>query len=71
MDIGDLFHSPGGRIAAFLQMQLHLYRHDISLQDYFEALQLDTLISPRVNSRDQRASSRLIAWAIHGANKVS
>ena len=71
MDIDDLFHSPVGRIAAFSQMQLHLYRHDISLQDYFVALQLDTLTSPRVNSRDQRASSRLITWAIHGADKLS
>jgi hypothetical protein len=71
MDIDDLFHSPRDRIATFAQMQLHLYRHDISLQDYFEALQLDTLTSPRVNSCDQRLSSRLITWAIHGADKVS
>ena len=34
-------------------------------------LQLDTLTSPRANSRDQRASSRLLAWAIRGADKVS
>jgi hypothetical protein len=71
MDIDDLFHSPVGRIAAFSQMQLHLYRHDIGLQDYFEPLQLDTLTSPRVSSRDRRASNRLIAWAIHGADKFS
>lgn len=71
MDIDDLFHSPGSRVAAFSQMQLHLYRHDISLQDYFLPLQSGMLTSPRVNSRDQRASSRLITWAIHGADKVS
>jgi two-component sensor histidine kinase len=50
MYVDDLFHSAAGRIAAFAEMQLHLYRHDISLQDYFEALQLDTLTSPRAHS---------------------
>ena len=50
---------------------MHLYRQDISLQDYFEALLLDTLTSPRAHSREQRASSRLVTWAIHGADKVS
>ena len=71
MDIDDLFHSPGGRIAAFAQMQVHLYRHDISLQDYFMPLQMDTLASPRANSRDQHTSRRLITWAIRDADKVS
>jgi hypothetical protein len=71
MDISDFFHSPSDRIAAFSRMQEHLYRHDVSLQDYFTALQLDTLSSPRVNSRDQRASSRLLSWAIQGAGKIS
>jgi hypothetical protein len=67
----DLFHSPAGRIAAFAQMQLHRYRHDVSPQDYFEPLQLDTLTSPRAHSREQRAPSRVIGWAIHGADKAS
>jgi hypothetical protein len=71
MDIHDLFHSPGNRVAAFSQMQQHLYRHDVTLQDYFLPLQSGTLTSPRVNSRDQHASSRLIAFAIRGADKVS
>lgn len=72
MDVHDLFHSPkGSRVAAFSLAQLHLYRHDISLQDYFLPLQLDTLNGPRANSRDQRASSRLITWATLGADKVS
>jgi hypothetical protein len=58
-------------VEAFSQAQLHLYRHDISLQDYFEALQFDTLTSPRARSREQSASLRLFAWATRGANKVS
>ena len=71
MYIDDLFHSPCGRIAAFAEMQLHLYRHDISLQDYFVALQLDTLTSPRANTREKRASSGFGTWAIQGADKLS
>lgn len=70
MDLDGLFHSPVDRIAAFAKIQLHLYRHDVSLQDYFMMLQLDTLITPRANFRGQRTSSRLINWAIHGADKV-
>lgn len=71
MDIHDLFHSPGGRIAAFAQMQLHLYRRDTRLQDYFEPLQLDTLTTPRANPSDKRAFSRPLALAIHSADKFS
>ena len=71
MEIDDLFHSPGNRVAAFSQMQVHLYRHDVSLQDYFEPLQLDMLATPRASSLDKYASSRLITWAIHGADKLN
>jgi hypothetical protein len=71
MYIDDLFHSPVGRIAAFAEMQLHLYKHDVSLQDYFEALQLDPLTGSRVISRERRASHRLSTMAIHCADKIS
>src|ERR1700687_165522 len=71
MYIDDLFHSQSSQIKAFSEMQLHLYRNDVSLQDYFMMLQLDTLKSPRANSRDQRTSKRLINWAIRGADKFS
>jgi hypothetical protein len=40
MDLRDLFRYPKASwVEAFSQAQLHLYRHDISLQDYFEAIQ--------------------------------
>jgi hypothetical protein len=71
MDIHDLFHSPGDRLAAFSQMQQHLYRHDATMQDYFLPLQSGTLTSPRVNSHNQYVSSRFVAYAIYGADKVS
>jgi hypothetical protein len=68
MDLHDLFHSPGNRVAAFSQMQQHLYRH-VSPQDYFLPLQSGT--SPRIDSHSQHASGRFAAFAIHGADKVS
>ena len=71
MDINDLFRSPGDRIAAFAQMQVHLYRHNPSLQDYFRPLQSGTLTSPIVNFRDRCASSGFVNWAIHGADTIS
>jgi len=71
MNIDDLFHSPLDRIKAFSEMQLHLYRHDISLQDYFLPLHLDTLTRPRLNSGYQRATSRFFTWGIYGADKLS
>ncbi|MGA7566710.1 MAG: hypothetical protein WBW53_11685 [Terriglobales bacterium] len=71
MDIDNFFHSPESHIAEFAEMQLHLYRHDASLHDYFMMLQLDTLISPRAKSRDQRTPRRLINWTIRGASNVS
>lgn len=71
MYIDDLFHSSGGRIAAFAEMQLHLYRHDTSLQDYFEALQLDTRNSPRVKPRGRSVSSTLLSSMVRGADAVS
>jgi hypothetical protein len=71
MDIDGLFHSPSEHIAAFSRMQVHLYRHDVSLQDYFMMLQLGTLTGPRSNFRDRSASSRLFTWAIQGADMVS
>ncbi len=77
MDLHDLFQSPKGSLLdAFAQIQLHLYRHDTSLQDYFMTLQSDTFASPRASSRDGRVVSRQsvsrpIEWAIHAADRVS
>lgn len=71
MKLDDLFHSPRDRIAAFAQMQVRLYRHDAGLQDYFEALQLDTLTSPRAHSSDRYGSGRILTCAIRGAAQIS
>jgi hypothetical protein len=71
MDVEGLFHSPSGRIASFAETQVHLYRHDIALQDYFMALQMDTLSTDRADSRRQRAHSKLLTGAVRGVDKFS
>jgi len=72
MYIDDLFRSPVSRVAAFSEMQVHLYRHDVSLQDYFLALQVATLGDPRTNSGTHRGNyRRLRTWIIREVDKVS
>lgn len=71
MELDSLFHSPEKHLADFAEVQLHLYRHDARLQDYFMMLQLDTPAGPRGHSNNRRNSMRLVNWAIHGASKIS
>jgi len=71
MDIEGLFHSPGNRLAAFSQAQVHLYRHDTSLQDYFLQLQMDPLCGPRGRASDKRSPSQLVSRAVRSADWVS
>jgi len=71
MDTSDFFHSPVDRIAAFAQVQLHLYRQDVRLQDNFLALQTDALAGPRANSGNHRVNNHLHTWAIQSADKLN
>jgi hypothetical protein len=71
MYIDDLFPSPSDRIRKFAEMQVHLYRHDVRLQDYFLALQLDRLTSPRITSANLRPSNGVMSSAVRRANKIS
>jgi hypothetical protein len=72
MDLHDLFRSPNGSLLeAFAQMQLHLYRHDVSLQDYFMTLHSETFAGPRASSRNRQSVSRYIEGAIHVADRIS
>jgi hypothetical protein len=71
MDIDGLFYSPEDRIAAFSQAQVHLYRQDTSLQDYFIQLQTDPLHGPRSSSRDRRPTRQLVSLAVRSADWVS
>ncbi len=71
MDTQDLFQSPEDHIAKFAEMQVHLYRHDIELQDYFLQLQMDTLMSFRATPGDRRAKNPMAKWGIQVADRVS
>jgi hypothetical protein len=71
MNIDGLFHSPSDRIAAFADAQLHLYRNDTSLQDYFMMLQLDSVGGARANFSAQSASDLLLRGAIRTADKIN
>jgi hypothetical protein len=71
MDIDGLFQSPENRIAAFSQAQVHLYRHDTSLQDYFIQLQTDPLHGSRSTSRDRLPTSQLVSQVVRSADWVS
>jgi hypothetical protein len=71
MDIHDLFHSPEDHIAKFAEMQVHLYRHDISLQDYFHALDLNVFYGAGGVPNDRAPINSLAAWSFHAADKAS
>jgi hypothetical protein len=60
MDIDDLFHSPSDCIARFAEIQVHLYRHDVTLQDYFLALDNEMFGGPRKAARS--LSQSRLAW---------
>jgi hypothetical protein len=70
MYIDDLFHAPMDRIAAFAQAQVHLYRHDVGLQDYFLALQSDMSAGPSLNPSRIRVTDRPVATAIRTFDTV-
>ena len=71
MDIDDLFHSPRSNIARFAEMQVHLYRHDVTLQDYFHALDIEMFAGPRSASDVLTSTNPLLAWTCHAAKKVT
>jgi hypothetical protein len=71
IDIDDLFHSPACHIAKFAEMQVHLYRHDASLQDYFHALDLNMFYGAGGVASDPASVNPLVAWSFHAADKAS
>src|SRR5215469_11601525 len=71
MDIDDLFHSPADQIAKLAEMQVCLYRHDASLQDYFHALDRDVLDGPRSVPGNRASINPVAAWSFHAADKAT
>jgi hypothetical protein len=70
MDIHDLFHSPADQIAKLAEMQVHLYRNDVSLQDYFQALDREVLDGPRSVPSDRASINPLAALSFRAADKA-
>lgn len=72
MDLRDLFQAPDGNgLDAFSQTQLHLYPHDIRLQDYFIMLQSDKFVGPRATSLNRHSVNRYVSWATHAVDRAS
>jgi hypothetical protein len=71
MDVDDLFHAPESSIAKFAEMQVHLYRHDVSLQDYFHALDREVFSGPRNRLSARAPSNSLVTWSFRAADKTS
>src|SRR5215831_3628948 len=71
LDVDDLFHSPQDNITRLAEMQVHLYRHDASLQDYFYALDLDVFGRARDTVRPRVSVNRLKAWSFRAFDKAT
>ena len=71
MNIDGLFTSATPHIANFAQQQVLLYRHDPRLQDYFEAIQIDGLDTPRARASKDRRAHGFIQAALAGACRIS
>jgi len=71
MDIDDLFHSPQNNVARLAEMQVHLYRHDVALQDYFRALDNEVFVGSRHAPSVLRATNPRLTWPFRAANKAA
>ena len=71
MDIDDLFHSPKDRIAKFFEAQVHLYRDDVSLQDYFHALDFNMFYDQGGVSNERRSINPLAARSFQVADRAT
>jgi hypothetical protein len=71
MDIDDFFHAPQSSIAKFAEMQVHLYRHDVSLQDYFHALDREVFSGPRKPLNARAPFNSLVTWSFRAADKTT
>ena len=71
MDVSDLFRSSNDRVPKFAQAQVHLYRHNVSLHDYFHALDFNMLYGQNGGHSNKPASNPLAVWSFWAADKAS
>ena len=71
MELGDLFRFANDRVSRFSQAQVLLYRHDITLHDYFHVLDFNSLYGQN-GARSKRSSTNPLAvWSFRAADKAS
>jgi hypothetical protein len=71
MDLRNSFRLPeGSGIAAFAAAQVHLFRHNAALQDYFLALQLSSARLSKVNTPPRSLARRALSMAEGTGYKV-
>ena len=71
MNIDDLFDSPNDRIQKFAEAQVHLYGSDVSLQDYFHALDLNMFYDQDCVSKDQPSINPVLDWCVRAFTTAS
>ncbi|MGC1421009.1 MAG: hypothetical protein WA354_12125 [Terracidiphilus sp.] len=71
MNIDDLFHSPQDNIARLAEMQVHLYRNDANLQDYFHLFDTDVFSRPRDSVTPRTSINRYKSWSFRAVDKAT
>lgn len=70
IEIDDLFRSANERVSRFAQAQVHLYRQDAALQDYFHALDSNMLYGQNDGNMCRPSTNPLAVWSFRAADKA-
>lgn len=71
MEVGDLFRFANDRVSRFSQAQVLLYRHDITLHDYFHVLDFNLLYGQNGVRINRASTNPLAVWSFRAADKTS
>ena len=71
MRLDDLFRLRTDRVARFAEAQVHLYRHNVSLQDYFHALDFNMFYDQNNVCYNPPSVNPLALWLFRAANSTS
>ncbi len=71
MYVDDLFRLRTDRVAKFAEAQVHLYRHNASLHDYFHALDFNVFYDQNGGSYNPPSVSPLALWSFRAVNNAS
>ncbi len=71
MDVSDLFRSPMIEYQNFLRRRYYLYRHDVTLHDYFHVLDFNSLYGQNGGRSNRSSINPLAVWSFRAADKAS